>query len=85
MPATKHRQTKEIVGYVILAIVVLGVIYLSYWLITEKPSRRFRGIEKIRGEVILPVQDHLACGPPWGQAPRDFAWVSPLDCRGAPG
>jgi len=70
MPS-KHRQTREIVGYVLVGIVVLGVIYLAYWLITEKPGRRFRGIEKIRGEVILPARDHLAEGANWVPALRE--------------
>jgi len=59
--AEKQRRQRQVIGYVLVGIMVVGLIYLAYWLITEKPSRRFRGIEKLRGEIPVQVLDSTIC------------------------
>lgn len=47
----RRRRVEEIIGYVLIAVLVLGLIYLTYWIVTEKPRPRYKGIEKFRGDL----------------------------------
>lgn len=54
MNSTK-RDSGKIASYVLIAVVIIGLLFLVYWIVTENPARRFRGIEKIRGGSLLPA------------------------------
>ena len=41
-------RVRETIGHVLIAIVVIGLIVLVYWIVTERPCPRFPGIEKLR-------------------------------------
>ena len=54
MATTKRRNWEQIVGYVLIAILVLGLMYLVYWTVVGGGyDRAFPGIEKFRGGVSL--------------------------------
>ena len=42
-------RVRETIGHVVIAAVVIGLIALVYWIVTEKPCSRYPGIEKLRG------------------------------------
>ena len=44
-------RVRETIGHVLIAVVVIGLIALVYWIVTEKPCSRYPGIEKLRGEA----------------------------------
>lgn len=76
MLAEKQRRQRQVIGYVLVGIVVVGLIYLVYWLITENPKARFRGIERLRGEAPTQVLDSAMCA-------RQAMWFSHDNVRGA--
>ena len=39
----------ETVEHVLIAVVLIGLIVLVYWIVTERPCPRYPGIEKLRG------------------------------------
>jgi hypothetical protein len=48
-------RRREIIGYVIIGLVIIGVAYVVYSVLGAKePDSRYRNIEKIRGELLLP-------------------------------
>jgi len=48
---------QRIVGYIIVAALVVGLAFLVYWIIAAQPGKRFRGIEKLRGESAVPMPE----------------------------
>jgi hypothetical protein len=42
-------RIRETIGHVLIAVVVIGLIVLVYWIVTERPCPRYPGIEKLRG------------------------------------
>jgi len=52
--AAKQITRRKIVEYILVAVLILGLAFLTYWIITEQPGKRFRGIEKLRGETTVP-------------------------------
>ena len=50
MPRTLHTWSRQKVSeYLLIAAILLGLIYLVNWVITEAPQPRYPGIEKLRG------------------------------------
>ena len=50
LEALKKKRPAEIVGYVIVLIVLAGLIWIAVWIFGGAPGKRFKGIEKFRGE-----------------------------------
>ena len=46
---TRSLRIREAVGHVLIAVVVIGLIALVYWTVTDRPCPRYPGIEKLRG------------------------------------
>ena len=80
-------RVRETIGHVLIAVVVIGLIVLVYWIVTEKPCARYPGIEKLRGGAgsLLPGLDAaggiaLSDLAPWAGAllaPGSLAmWIS---------
>ena len=55
----RRLKTTQIAGQVLIAVVVIGLAILVYWIVTERPGARYPGIEKLRGG-----QDSLHMVPP---------------------
>lgn len=74
---TAPERRQEMVGYVLIALVVLGLLYLVYWLVIAEQgkNRSYKNIEKIRSELILP--------PHKGQLQRSGFWYSRMADRPA--
>ena len=50
VPRTLHTWSRQKVSeYLLIAAILLGLIYLVNWVITEAPQPRYPGIEKLRG------------------------------------
>lgn len=65
MSGSRRLEVQKYVGYVLMALVVVGLIYLAHWVITAEPRSRYPGIEKLRGEAIpLVVPGALATATP---------------------
>ena len=48
-------RRRELIGYVIVGLVIIGVAYVVYTVLGAKePDSRYRNIERIRGELLLP-------------------------------
>jgi hypothetical protein len=48
-------RRREAIGYVIVGLVIIGVAYVVYTVLSAKePDSRYRNIERIRGEQLLP-------------------------------
>ena len=48
-------RRREAIGYVIVGLVIIGVAYVVYTVLGAKePDSRYRNIERIRGEQLLP-------------------------------
>ena len=45
----KGRDRQKVIGYVLVAVIILGLIYLVYW--AEEPRPRYQGLEKLRGHM----------------------------------
>jgi hypothetical protein len=59
-------RRREIIGYVIVGLVIIVVGYVVYTILgANEPDRRYRNIEKIRSELLLPdaVKTSVALGP----------------------
>ncbi len=53
--ATKRQaKRRQVVGYVLIAVMIVGLLYICWWVFTHEDSRRFRGIEKFRGGIETP-------------------------------
>lgn len=46
----KKKRPGEIVGYVIVLIVLVALIWIALWVFGGAPGKRFKGIEKFRGD-----------------------------------
>ena len=55
--AAKQITRQRIVGYIVVAVLIVGLVFLIYWLVTEQPGKRFRGIERLRGETTAPMPE----------------------------
>ena len=64
--AAKRVDLQKIVGYVLVAAMVIGLIYIVHWVIADASRPRYPGIEKMRGE--LPPERRKA----WDQALRSL-------------
>ncbi len=42
----------RLAGLVILVFVVIGLVWICWWVLNHKDGRRFRGIEKFRSERV---------------------------------
>ncbi len=47
----KGRDRQKVIGYVLVAVIILGLIYLVYWATTEETRPRYQGLEKLRGHM----------------------------------
>ena len=69
-------RVRETIGHVLIAIVVIGLILLVYWIVTERPCPRYPGIEKLRGGTDSLCPGSHAAG---GIASGDLA-LGPVLC-----
>ena len=51
--ARKAERRGRIAGLVILVLVVIGLVWIGWWVLNHKDGRRFRGIEKFRSELCV--------------------------------
>ena len=55
----RFDEKQKIIGYVLVAVLILGLIYLIYWTVFLGGSiRDFPGIEDLRGHISSPNQDY---------------------------
>ena len=54
MAKSRRIRRRKVIEYVLLAILVLGLAVLVYWIVVEKPGKRYPGLERIRGEQMVP-------------------------------
>ena len=40
---------QKVIEGLLVVVILLGLVYLVYWVITEEPRPRYPGIEKLRG------------------------------------
>ncbi len=50
LEALKKKRPGEIIGYVIVLIVLVALIWIALWVFGGAPGKRFKGIEKFRGD-----------------------------------
>ena len=50
--AAKRTVRLRVTGHVLVCLILLGLIYLVHWVITEEPRPNYPGIEKLRGQSI---------------------------------
>ncbi len=64
-------RRKEVIGYVIVGLVIVVVGYVVYTILgANEPDRRYRNIEKIRGELIAPERPVEVAGLRLAEATR---------------
>ncbi len=49
--SAREEKRRKTVGYVVTAVAILALAWACWWAITTAGLRRFRGIEKFRGEI----------------------------------
>lgn len=77
----QRMRIREIVGRVLIAAVVIGLVVLVYWIVTERPCPRYPGIEKLRGGAGSLCPDLAELG---GVALYEtMAFVDPWLCEAA--
>ena len=59
MANPRRTNRRKVIGYILLAILVLGLAVLAYWIAVEHPGKRYPGIERIRGEDRVPKRDQV--------------------------
>ena len=59
MAKSRRIRRRKVIEYVLLAILVLGLAVLVYWIVVERPGKRYPGIERIRGEDRAPKPDQV--------------------------
>ena len=47
--ATHTWNLRKLIEHLLVVVILLGLVYLVYWVITEEPRPRYPGIEKLRG------------------------------------
>ena len=57
--AATRITRQKIVGYILVAALIVGLVFLVHWIITEQPGKRFPGIEKLRGESTVPMPEQV--------------------------
>ena len=51
MTKASHKWThQKVIECLLIAAVLLGLVYLVHWVITEEPRPRYPGIEQLRGQ-----------------------------------
>ena len=45
----RSLRIREAIGHILIAVVVIGLAILVYWIVTERPCPQYPGIEKLRG------------------------------------
>lgn len=70
--AARRLEVQKLVGYVLVALIVLGLAYLVHWVVTEAGRPRYPGIEKLRGDAYRPAASQLVASAVAGE-PRE--WV----------
>ena len=60
-------RRKELIGYIIVGILVIVLIYIVYRIMgASEPDRRYKNIEKLRSELVAPpTAVLLADTAPW--------------------
>ena len=54
-PRTIHAwRRQKVTEYLLIAAILLGLVYLVSWVVTEAPRPRYPGIEKLRGDYVAP-------------------------------
>ena len=48
--ATHTWNLRKLIEHLLVVVILLGLVYLVYWVITEEPRPRYPGIEKLRGQ-----------------------------------
>ena len=46
---TRKLRRQRIAGEVLMALIVLGLVYVVFWVATARPLHTYPGIEKLRG------------------------------------
>ena len=51
VPRAIHTwNPRKLIEHLLVVVILLGLVYLVYWVITEEPRPRYPGIEKLRGQ-----------------------------------
>ena len=63
----RFDEKQKIIGYVLVVVLILGLIYLIYWTVILGGSiRDFPGIEDLRGELLMPhLNASFVINKPW--------------------
>ena len=48
---TRKLRRQRTAGEVLMALIVLGLVYVVYWVATARPHHTYPGLEKLRGEA----------------------------------
>ena len=52
--ATNTWNPRKVIEHLLVVVILLGLVYVVYWVITEEPRPRYPGIEKLRGGFVVP-------------------------------
>ena len=55
MATGKRANREKLIGYILMAALIIGLIFLVYWMVAmDEGDSRFQNIERLRGELRIP-------------------------------